>query len=366
MHMASHKITVVMGAAAIAAALFAVALSGVLMRTAAAQDVTRLPALAIDRSGISVSGVSSGAYMAHQFHVAYSRDIMGAAMFAGGPYYCAGGGYPFNIFQALSICSDFVTLLPFFGPPDVSSAIEEIEQQAERQAIDDPSHLAEDRVYLFSGTLDEQVPQPVATALSEVYDAYVKPGNIVYVDSVPAAHAMVTEDFGAACDEFAPPYINDCDYDAAGELLMHIYGALDDPVEPDGLILAFDQGEFFPADEETGMNPLGQVYVPEVCAAGAACRLHVAFHGCRQYQENIGDDFYANAGYNRWAEANDIVVLYPQTRAYEYSFLGIPLAWPNPRGCWDWWGYTGNGYHVKTGPQIRAVAAMIERLAEQR
>ena len=336
--MAPHKVMVVMEAAAIAAALFAATLSGIVIHSAAAQDVPRLPALAINRGGISVSGVSSGAYMAHQFHVAHSRDIMGAAMLAGGPYYCAGGRYSFNIFRALAICSDFVILFPFLGPPDVSASIEKIERQAARQTIDDPSHLAEDRVYLFSGTLDEQVPQSVVTALSEVYDAYIKPENIVYVDSVPAAHAMVTEDFGAACDELAPPYINDCGYDAAGALLMHIYGALDNPTEPRGRIIEFYQNEFLPADEETGMNPLGQVYVPEACAAGATCRLHVAFHGCGQHQETIGDAFYANAGYNRWAEANNIIVLYPQTRSLEYSFMGISLPWPNPRGCWDWWG----------------------------
>jgi hypothetical protein len=38
---------------------------------------------------------------------------MGAAMLAGGPYYCAGAGYPFNIFRALTVCSDFLILFPF-------------------------------------------------------------------------------------------------------------------------------------------------------------------------------------------------------------------------------------------------------------
>jgi hypothetical protein len=223
-------------------------------------------------------------------------------------------------------------------------------------------------VYLFSGVLDEQVPRSIVMRLGEVYKAYIKPENIVLIDSVPAAQAMVTEDFGSACSELVLPYINDCDYDAAGALLMHIYGALDNAVEPKGSMLEFDQSEFFPADEDAGLNPLGQVYIPEACAAGATCRLHVAFHGCSQHQENIGDAFYANAGYNRWAEANDIVMLYPQTRAYEYSFMGISLPWPNPQGCWDWWGYTGSDYdyHVKTGLQIRAVATMIDRLADQR
>jgi hypothetical protein len=38
----------------------------------------------------------------------------------------------------------------------------------------------------------------------------------------------------------------------------------------------------------------------------------------------------------------------------------------NPRGCWDWWGYTGPQYANKAGPQIRAVKAMVDRLAAPR
>jgi hypothetical protein len=38
----------------------------------------------------------------------------------------------------------------------------------------------------------------------------------------------------------------------------------------------------------------------------------------------------------------------------------------NPRGCWDWWGYTGRNYHTKEAPQMRAVMAMIDRLASPR
>lgn len=365
--LASHPfLSVLRRTAAIAAAVTAIGLGAAAAQNGTADapgDVPRLPSLSIDSGGISTSGVSSGGYMAAQLHVAHSRQIMGVGVLAGGPYYCAGGGYPSNMFRALTVCSDYVTWLPFFGPPDASSAIEEIERQAAQGAIDDPSHLAGDRVYLFSGTNDEQVPQRVIDAVHQVYTAYIEPENIVFIDSVPAAHAMVTEDFGAACGAFAPPYINDCDYDAAGALLTHIYGDLKPPVEPTGQILEFDQSAFFEADEGAGMNPLGQVYIPRACAAGATCRLHVAFHGCRQTMEEIGDAFYASAGYNGWAEANDIVVLYPQTAAYQYAFLGISFPWPNPRGCWDWWGYTGSGFHVKSGVQVGAVAAMIDRLS---
>ena len=37
----------------------------------------------MDRSQISVSGLSAGAAMATQFHVIYSSDIMGAGIIAG-------------------------------------------------------------------------------------------------------------------------------------------------------------------------------------------------------------------------------------------------------------------------------------------
>jgi poly(3-hydroxybutyrate) depolymerase len=60
----------------------------------------------LDPAQISVSGISSGGFMAHQFHVAHSQHIMGAGIVAGGPYYCARG----NIVDALTRCSRFATL----------------------------------------------------------------------------------------------------------------------------------------------------------------------------------------------------------------------------------------------------------------
>jgi poly(3-hydroxybutyrate) depolymerase len=88
----------------------------------------------------------------------------------------------------------------------------------------------------------------------------------------------------------------------------------------------------------------------------------VAFHGCLQYESKIGDAFYARAGYNEWAESNAIIILYPQT-APKYHFFILP--WPNPAGCWDWWGYTGTDFHHKSAPQMATVKAMIERLSNR-
>ena len=47
-----------------------------------------LPTLAANISETSVSGISSGAYMAGQFQIAHSRIVAGAGIIAGGPYGC--------------------------------------------------------------------------------------------------------------------------------------------------------------------------------------------------------------------------------------------------------------------------------------
>lgn len=107
------------------------------------------------------------------------------------------------------------------------------------------------------------------------------------------------------------------------------------------------------------LHASGHVYVPPQCLRGARCRLHVAFHGCRQHEELVGDAFYARAGYNGWARPISIVVLYPQATAWGG---GVFSSGANPRGCWDWWGYSGDAYHGKDGKQVRAVAAMLNAL----
>jgi poly(3-hydroxybutyrate) depolymerase len=132
----------------------------------------------------------------------------------------------------------------------------------------------------------------------------------------------------------------------------------------DGQLLAFDQNEFVIAKEfanakAVSMAAEGYAYVPKSCAT-ERCRVHVAFHGCRQGIEAVGDAFVRNAGYNRWADTNRLIILYPQAVA-RYVWWRF-----NPRGCWDWWGYTGQAYATKQGAQMRVVLDMVERLGAPR
>jgi poly(3-hydroxybutyrate) depolymerase len=169
---------------------------------------------------------------------------------------------------------------------------------------------------------------------------------------------MVTDRYGNACGVSEPPFIVDCDYDAAGQLLAFLLGPLRQPAaEATGRLLSFDQARYADGDAHgVAMDDSGFVYVPQRCAM-ERCRLHVAFHGCGQGKSEVGERFVREAGYNRWADTNGLIVLYPQV-VKRYS----PFVF-NPRGCWDWWGYTGAQYHTKAAPQIRAVMKMLDRLS---
>jgi poly(3-hydroxybutyrate) depolymerase len=69
---------------------------------------------------------------------------------------------------------------------------------------------------------------------------------------------------------------------------------------------------------------------------------------------DIGDRYYNGVGYNRWADTNNILALYPQAPSDH------PL---NPEHCWDWWGYTGPDFDAKTGPQMSAIRKMLDAIA---
>jgi poly(3-hydroxybutyrate) depolymerase len=141
-----------------------------------------LPSLTIDPDSVTVSGLSSGGYMAHQYHVAYASEIAGAAIFAGGPYRCAGGGYPWNLWRATAVCMDLADWTPFLGPPDAADSIRATEDEARDDAIDPPQGLSGDRVYLYSGTRDDTVPQVVMNALRDYYAHFLLPTDLLYVD----------------------------------------------------------------------------------------------------------------------------------------------------------------------------------------
>jgi poly(3-hydroxybutyrate) depolymerase len=309
----------------------------------------RLPGYGADTSTFTVSGVSSGGYMAVQMHVAHSSRVTGVGALAAGPYYCAQG----SLWTAMNHCMTPGAWTPL---PRLEILKGHADRFAGERRIDPTENLSKARVWLFSGSQDRTVEPAVVQGLVRFYSLYK--ANPVAVDK-PAGHAMVTENAGSACGKTEPPFINDCDYDAAGELLRHVLANLSAPAtKPNGRLLVFDQQDFGEA-KAISMADAGYVYIPRACDT-ERCRVHIVFHGCRQGIESVGDRFVRDAGYNRWADTNRLIVLYPQVVA-RWAWWTF-----NPRGCWDWWGYTSGQYATKEGPQIRAVIGMVERLGAAR
>lgn len=314
----------------------------------AASASDKLPSLNALSGAVSVSGLSSGAFMAEQYQVAYSASVVGAGIVAGGPYYCAMG----NMLNT-PICMGQFPLMP----PNSGLFWFLAQQYASEKKIDPVANLQKQRIYIFSGTADTKVRQPAVDATTSFFQiAGVPPENLVYVNNWPAGHALITPRVPNDCPENEAPYVSHCtadgtQYDQPGEILQHIYGVLKPPVTPlPANLLTFDQREFAP--EATSMAQDAYAYIPSLCRNGG-CRLHVAFHGCKQSAAAVGDIFYWQSSYNAWAEGNNVIILYPQV---------VPSQPLNPDGCWDWYGYSGWDYAYKSGPQMRAINKMIKRL----
>jgi len=339
-----------------------------LARAAHAADPPALPALQADLSQTSVSGLSSGAFMAAQFAVAYSATVVGAGIIAGGPFYCAGypGFAPFIPYLANAMASCMNPAQAHAPPPDASVSWQAANRFAQAGQIDATSNLRRQRVYLFSGTSDQTVTQQVVAQTARFYGlAGVPAAQIAYVDNVDAGHAIITADsHDVPCPATTVPYINDCHFLQAQDLLRFIYPGLNPPTSGalTGKLIPFNQRSFIHGPLSSMANT-AYAYVPQACYQ-QRCKVHVAFHGCQQGAAAIGDHFYARAGYNPVADSNGIIVLYPQVEP-------SPLYPYNPKGCWDFWGYTSvnpflPSFYAKDGVQMVAVMAMLQRLAGAR
>lgn len=216
-------------------------------------------------------------------------------------------------------------------------------------------------------------------------------------------HAQVTKYFGNPCMSLKSPYMcvgfahpptlgvrctsevvccivppsDNCGFDAAGSMLDHIYGGLTQPVNHSGVgkIVPISQkyddcvlmcaGHMphhtrscchrkymtLPYSTLWGMSEVGYVYIPPRCEDGKTlCKLHLALHGCEMSVANIGFDFVAKAGYNAWADANDMVILFPQV-------LTNTL---NPKGCWDWCVARVAGCSIADPPLLTVAAPLAQ------
>ncbi len=298
---------------------------------------------------ISISGLSAGGFMAVQLHVAHSALFKGIGIFAAGPYFCSRGEKKI----ADSCCTQTEE-----GGPDIACSVNETITLSTEGRIDKISNLCDSRVFIQSGNNDIIVRQEVAKELENYYNYFVKKNNIKAVYTLDSNHCLPTDknhEKLIPCEECGSPFIGMCSYDGAGEALKHIYetshAPLNNPGPANGRLVKFSQKEFW--GKSKNMHKYGYIYIPSQIDSQKQLKLHVVLHGCLQNIDFLNTDFIELAGYNEWAENNNMIILYPQV-------ANIPKL--NTAACWDWWGYEGNDFHTKNGPQIQAITAMITRL----
>lgn len=345
-----------------------------------------LPRLRISPASLTVSGISSGADLAAHFAVAFSDVTAGAAIFAGEPWLCATTRFPgepvftcaaaaAKIGQPGPGCAGLPTgFAPCEGcggdgngtvlydhcknrgrdvPPeylDVPTLVGAATAAARADLIAPLAGLGALRTFLYRGLLDVAYLEGSVNFTAAFFSAFAADpaSQVVFVADVPSGHCTPTVDPWvptSSCGHGAggPPAVENCGYDGAGAAFAHMYGgALTPPAshacgaDCAARVISFNQ-TLYQAGVWSGLSSLGFVYVPAACAAGGACRLHVALHGCGMsvWSPAMNMSYVLHAGFNPWAEANNIVVLYPQGGGYEER---KDASAPTPQiaaGCFD-------------------------------
>ncbi|CBF73656.1 hypothetical protein AN7987.2 [Aspergillus nidulans FGSC A4] len=314
----------------------------------------------VDPDSVSISGFSSGGFMTAQLGIAYSDVFkVGFGVFAGGPFDCARN-------QPKITCMNNNT-------PSIEIPMENIRLWDGKQ-IDKITNLKSRKVYLQVGERDEIIGPNVLSQLRNQLSSFLTEEYTMYVVSRGAAHTFPAafDSLGNnECDVSKPPFISDCGYDGAGEVLGWLYGR--DSLKPrnsgqlKGTLVEYEQtGKFGAGARGIAMGERGYLYVPDSCRDGSGsttCKLHVALHGCCQSYDLIGKHFVENTGYNQWADTNDIIVLYPQTAVDKssHTIWGGDLE-ANTLSCWDWIGMYGDDADQKGGVQMEAIVNQVKRI----
>lgn len=291
---------------------------------------------------VTVSGVSSGALMALQFSIARSDLVFGAALIAGGPYACSQG----NAYVATNTCMK--------ASEDINTEflVNQVLQGEALGLVAPLSGLDNSRFLILHGLKDQTVSPIASDKTSDQLSQLAQRKNI-HLDirnerHKNMAHAWPTLNFGNLCDQQSLPWLNSCQMDIGHKILGHLLQRKlnSSKMKPDNL-----KRVRFRLPNGSYLNEFSFVYTPESCR-NHDCDVHLALHGCRMSDEFVGETFVRNSGLNEWAEGSGVIVVYPQVKK---SLM-------NPKGCWDWFGYTGVDFAVKTGVQIRALSEVVEQL----
>ena len=368
-----------------------------------------LPRLNISPSSLTISGISSGADLAAHFAVAFSDVTSGAAIFAGAPWMCAVtrfpgeptfscadvpygpgcAGMPSGFAECVGCGADGNATLVYDHcknrgagvPPaflDVGTLAGEAVAAARAGLIAPLSGLSALRTFLYRGTEDSCYLDGSVNFTADFFRAFAaQPAEqVLFVADVPSGHCTPTVDpfvpvSSCVSGRGAPPGMENCGFDGAGAAFAHLYAGIVPPASHEcgaacaARVIAFNQ-TLYATGVWAGLSSVGYAYVPVQCGAGAPCRLHVALHGCGMsvWSPAMNSSYVLHAGFNPYADANDIVVIYPQGGAFLEQ--NDTRAAPTPMigaGCFDGYGQTSPDFAWRTSPQMATIRAMVAAVA---
>ena len=302
-----------------------------------------LPAMNLDSERFYVAGVSSGGSKAQHLHLSWPDEVKGVAVFAAAPYACARGGVNAALFQCMGTRG---------GRPDSRRLLQQIQADSAEGKLGDLSVLASTRAFIYQAGQDRVIAAAVTDATTALYQLLLPQEQLEISRHPEAGHGFPATASGVACNASASPYVNACGFDGAGLSLDHLDASQRRPLltAPQGELQRFSQRPF--AANSRGMADYGYFYQPPRCRGEADCGLKMVLHGCEQSVEAVGKAFIEQSGYLQQADARNLVLVFPQ----------ISKTLPNPKGCWDWWGYESSAFDTREGPQVEALRGIWQQL----
>ncbi len=346
--------------------------------------------------------------MAAQMGVIYADRIDGVGTVAGGYYYCAQNHMQDKIRQAedlrislsLSLLQMGVnnpiyqSLICMQSPAGTSLQMQKLNEYQSQGLIAPQSLARKQKFFFYQGQADTVVHPPMLGKLEEFYQALQVPEKNIQIIEGRGGHNFPTDRKGEkGCVQQSVPYISSCDLDLAGKILKHLTGnpglkrSMDEKTNLKNLYRVSQElpRSMDPIPHPASVANYGYLAASAPCLEKPEqCDVHVALHGC-EMSDSFDTDFdraYSRAakqgylymrteeqsfagsglpyieqrvprygalkfamssGYLDYVEKNKLIVLFPQTWISEDNY---PL---NPKGCWDWYGWTGERYATNQG-----------------
>ncbi|XP_035716524.1 uncharacterized protein LOC110860759 [Folsomia candida] len=324
-------------------------------------SLKRLGEFNVNREFITMSGVSSGGTFAQQMFVAHSTLISGISVFSHTFYRCGPGNGILRDYDAA--CTTAGRRHFWSKTYSPKKAIKDIRTYFKKGLIDDPHYMGGKHLYVFAGTKNHLFTVDQSLKILEVFKPFIADSSVIKTRIAKANLTLPNKGKELpACS--APPDkfgVSNCGFSGALESLQFMLGhdavrsSKGHPkLQP---LIQFDQTEFFENVGRHDMDTVGYLYVPKVCKHNEIpCLLHFYFHGCSTGREFVGPGHVVRSGFLEVAEANGIIVVFPQAISSRENNIG----------CWDTFGVTGPLYATQQGGQVAVVKKMLDRILTKR